>query len=150
MNERHKVTFEIDTEASCNILPLTDYIKATGDRQGTFISSTQAQLIMHNNTRATPVGKVMLHMEQGGNTHLLHFFVMKSAVMPILGKNSSLGMKLVQILDCDNIQRFLVILSYVSTVMCLMTLVKFQENIQFKLNWRLFLLLTPLADYQFP
>ena len=82
---------------------LTDYIKATGDRQGAFISSTQAQLTMHNNTRTTPVGKVMLRVERGGNTHLLHFFVMKSAVMPILGKNSSLGMKLVQILDCDNI-----------------------------------------------
>ena len=103
MNERHKVTFEIDTGASCNILPLADYIKATGDRQGAFISSTQAQLTMHNNTRATPVGKAMLRVERGGSTHLLRFFVMKSAVMPILGKSSSVGMKLVQILDCDNI-----------------------------------------------
>ena len=103
VNEHHKVTFEIDTGASCNVLPLADYIKATGDRQGTFISSTQTQLTMHNNTRVTPVGKVMLRVEQGGNTHLLRFFVMKSAVTPILGKNSSIGMKLVQILDCDNI-----------------------------------------------
>ena len=46
----------------------------------------------------------MLHVEQGGNTHLLHFFVMK-AVMRILGKSSSVGMKLVQILDCDSQHR---------------------------------------------
>lgn len=31
------------------------------------------------------------------------FFVMKSAVTPILGKSSSIGMKLVKILDCDNV-----------------------------------------------
>ena len=61
------------------------------------MSSTQAQLTMHNSTKATPVGKVMLHVERGG-------FVIKSAVMPVLGKSSSVGMKLVQILDCDNNQ----------------------------------------------
>ena len=33
VNERHKVTFEIDTGASCNILPLADYIKTTRDRR---------------------------------------------------------------------------------------------------------------------
>jgi len=27
VNKRHKVTFEIDTGASCNILPFTDYVK---------------------------------------------------------------------------------------------------------------------------
>ena len=50
VSEHHKVTFEIDTGASCNILPLTDYIKATGDRQGSFISSTQTQLTMQSHT----------------------------------------------------------------------------------------------------
>jgi len=42
-NECHKVT--------C-ILPFTDYVKATEDKQGT-------KIIMHNNTSAVPVGKVM-------------------------------------------------------------------------------------------
>ena len=32
VNEHHKVVFEIDTGASCNIPPLADYIKATGDK----------------------------------------------------------------------------------------------------------------------
>ena len=103
VNEFHKVTFKIDTEASCNILPFADYVKATGDKQGVKISPSKARLTMHNNTSATPLGKVMLHVEYSGHTHLLHFFVMESAVMPILGKASSVGMKLVQILDCDSI-----------------------------------------------
>ena len=103
VNERHKVTFEIDTGASCNILPFADYVKATGDQRGAQINPFKARLTMHNNTSATPLGKVMLHVERGGNTHLLRFFVIKSAVMPILGKASSIGMRLVQILDSDNV-----------------------------------------------
>lgn len=103
VNDCHKVTFEIDTGASCNILPFTDYIKATGDKQGAQIIPSKTRLTMHNNTSAIPLGKAMLHVERGGNTHWLRFFVMKSSVMPILGKSSSIGMRLVQILDCDNI-----------------------------------------------
>ena len=103
MNECHKVTFEIDTGASCNILPFADYVKATGDKQGVKISPSKVRLTMHNNTSATPLGKAMLHVERSGQTHLLRFFVMESAVMPILGKASSVGMKLVQILDCDSV-----------------------------------------------
>ena len=103
VNEHHKVTFEIDTGASCNILPLADYVKATGDKEGALISPSKTRIIMHNNTSNTPICKVMLRVEQRGNTHLLRFFVMKAAVMLILGKSTSIGMKLVQILDCDNI-----------------------------------------------
>ena len=103
VNDRHKVTFEIDTGASCNILPFTDYVKATGDRQGIHIIPSRTRLTMHNNTSAIPLGKAMLEVERGGNTHLLRFFIMKSSVMPILGKDSSVGIKLVQILDCDDI-----------------------------------------------
>ena len=103
VNDSHKVTFEIDTGASCNILPLSDYIKATGDKKGTLISPTKTRLTMHNNSKATPMGKVMLPVERSGQTHRLRFFVMKSSVMPILGKGSSIGMRLIQILDCDSI-----------------------------------------------
>ena len=103
VNDRHKVTFEIDTGASCNILPLSEYIKATGDKQGTLITPTKARLTMHNNTSATPLGKVMLHVERGNNKHLLRFFIVDAVVLPILGKSSSIGMKLIKILDCDNV-----------------------------------------------
>ena len=32
VNERHKVVFEIDAGATCNILSFSDYISATGDK----------------------------------------------------------------------------------------------------------------------
>ena len=100
VNERHKVVFEIDTGASCNILPFSDYIRATEDRQGIHISSTKATLTMHNNSKAVPMGKVMLYVERGGS-HYLCFFIMKSCVTPILGKSTCVGMKLIKIIDCD-------------------------------------------------
>ena len=56
---------------------------------------------MHNNTSATPLGKVMLHVERGNDKHLLRFFIVNAVVLPILV--SSIGMKLIKILDCDNI-----------------------------------------------
>ena len=49
------------------------------------------------------MGKVMLHVERGDNKHLLRFFIVNALVLPILGKSSSIGMKLIEILDCDNI-----------------------------------------------
>ena len=93
VNECHKVIFEIDTEASCNILPFSDYVKAAGDKRESDIIPSKTCLTMHNNTSATPLGKAMLPVERGGNTHLLRFFVMQSAVMPVLRKSSSIGMR---------------------------------------------------------
>ena len=103
VNERHKVVFEIDTGASCNILPFSDYTRATGDKQGIQIRPTRTTLTMHNNSKAVPMGKVMLYVERGGNSHYLRFFIMKSQVTPILGKSTCIGMKLIKILDCDTI-----------------------------------------------
>jgi len=60
VNNSHKVTFEIDTGASCNILPLLNYIKATGDKKCALISPTKTCLTMHNNSKVTPLGKVVL------------------------------------------------------------------------------------------
>ena len=34
VNRQHQVTFEIDTGASCNVLPFCEYVKATGDKDG--------------------------------------------------------------------------------------------------------------------
>jgi len=34
VNQKHNVTFEIDTGASCKILPFVEYVKATGDKKG--------------------------------------------------------------------------------------------------------------------
>ena len=45
VNDSHKVTFKINTGASCNVLPLSDYIKATGDTKGTLIAQPKLALL---------------------------------------------------------------------------------------------------------
>ena len=105
VNNKHDVTFEIDTGASCNILPFSEYVKATGDKSGSDIKQGKTRLTMHNNTSEHPLGKVMLYVSRNGLKHHLRFFIINSDVTPILGRDSSIGMKLVQILDSDTIHK---------------------------------------------
>ena len=56
VNQHHNITFEIDTGASCNILPFTEYVKATGDDRGCEIKKTATRLTMHNDTSERPMG----------------------------------------------------------------------------------------------
>ena len=41
------------------------------------------------------MGRVMLCVKRNGTTHYLHFYVAKSCVTPILGRDSCLGMQLI-------------------------------------------------------
>lgn len=56
INKHHQVTFEIDTGASCNVLPFSDYVKSTGDKQGLKLKKTTTRLTMHNNSSEYPLG----------------------------------------------------------------------------------------------
>ena len=103
VNHQHTVTFEIDTGASCNILPLSDYVKATGDSKGTKLKKTATRLTMHNNTSECPMGRVMLYVSRNGIKHHLRFYIVNAQVTPILGRESCIGMSLIRILDSDTI-----------------------------------------------
>ena len=105
VNQKHNVVFELDTGASCNILPLANYVKATDDEPGQYIQKTKTRLTMHNNTSERSMGKVMLFVERSGHNHRLCFYVIRSTVMPILGKDACIGMQLIKILDCDAIHK---------------------------------------------
>ena len=80
-------------------------MKATGDKSGSDIKQGKTRLTMHNNTSEHPLGKVMLYVSRNGLKHHLRFFIINSDVTPILGRDSSIGMKLVQILDSDTIHK---------------------------------------------
>jgi len=103
VNQKHQVVFKLDTGASCNILPLEDYMKATGDKLGQHIQKTAIHLTMHNNTSEKPVGKEILLVGRSGHNHQLCFYIIQSKAMPILGKDAYIGMQLIKILDCDTI-----------------------------------------------
>ena len=48
VNKQHEVTFEIDTGASCNVLPFSDYVRATGDKKGQQLKKTTTRLTVYN------------------------------------------------------------------------------------------------------
>ena len=60
---------------------------------------------MHNNTTEHPLGKVLLYVSCNGLKYYLQFFIVNSNVTLILGRDSCIGMKLVQILDSDTIHK---------------------------------------------
>ena len=108
VNQKHNVTFEIDTGASCNIVPFSEYVKATGDKRGHKIRKTATRLTMHNNTTEQPMGRVMLYVSRNSVRHHLRFFIVNDEVTPILGRDSCVGMKLIRILDSDTIHKVVV------------------------------------------
>ena len=60
---------------------------------------------MHNNTSKHPLHKVMLYVSHNGLKHHLRFFIVDSEVTSILGRDSRIGMKPVQILDSDTVHK---------------------------------------------
>ena len=79
VNQKHQVAFELDTGASCNMLPYEDYVKATGDKLGHSIRKTKTHLTMHNNTSERPVGKVILTVRRSSHSHQL--YILQSRVI---------------------------------------------------------------------
>ena len=74
VNQKHDVVFEVDTGASCNVLPFLDYVMVTGDLLGRQMQATRAHLTMHNDTREAPIGKVILLAERNGHRLKVHFY----------------------------------------------------------------------------
>ena len=103
VNRQTKVTFEIDTGASCNVKSLSDYVRATGDKNSEHLKKTTTRLTMHNKSCEYPIVRTMLRVKRQGTTHSLRFYVVKSPVTPILGRASCLGMNLIKIIDSDTI-----------------------------------------------
>jgi len=88
VNQKHQVVFELDIGVSCNILPLEDYMKETGDKLGQHIQKTATRFTMHNNTSERPAGKVLLFVGRSDHNHQLCFYIIQSKAMPILGKDA--------------------------------------------------------------
>ena len=65
--------FEVDKEALCNTLHLSEYVKATGNIKGHKLKETAAQLTLHSNTSECPMGRVMLYVNRNGVKHCLRF-----------------------------------------------------------------------------
>ena len=103
VNGRTDVTFEIDTGASCNILPFKLYVKATGDKRGKGIEKRPTVLNTYDRATIHGIGTRQLWIKRQGVKHFIRFTIIKNNYMPILGLKSSVAMNLVKILDSDSV-----------------------------------------------
>ena len=58
MNNKAEVQLQIDTGASCNVLPKRDYIRVTGDNQCTNLEKSYSRLVMDNKSVVWPLGQI--------------------------------------------------------------------------------------------
>jgi hypothetical protein len=97
-----KVTFLIDTGASINILPITEYIRLTGDKEGSRLDKTSTTTIRtYGGKTWTSQGRTELAMVVGTNVHKIPIIVANVNAMPLLSLNTSEALGLVHIMDCD-------------------------------------------------
>ena len=101
LNNSAEVQLQIDTGASCNILPKSDYIRATGDKQCKNLEQSYTRLIMHNKTVVWPLGQIRLLTERKGRKYGVLFHIVKQDLTPLLCRTTCEKMNLVKILDAD-------------------------------------------------
>ena len=101
LNNNAEVQLQIDTGASCNILPKSDYIRATGDKQCKNLEQSYTRLIMHNKTVVWPLGQIRLLTERKGRKYGVLFHIVKQDLTPLLCRTTCEKMNLVKILDAD-------------------------------------------------
>ena len=101
LNNNAEVQLPIDTGASCNILPKSDYIWATGDKQCKSLEQSYTRLIMHNKTVVWPLGQIRLLTERKGRKYGVLFHIVKQDLTLLLCRTTCEKMNSVKILDAD-------------------------------------------------
>lgn len=101
VNKRVDVQFQMDTGATCNVLPWKDYVLVTDDKSGKLIKPVNAFITLYDKSRKKVAGEVKLRLERNGAAHNIVFLVLKAEVVPILGLSSCKGMGLISINDSD-------------------------------------------------
>ena len=84
VNDNANIKFQLECEASCNLLPLKDYARVIGDPDDLYIDKSKAKLTMYNGAVMYPVGKCKLKCTRDGSSHVLEFQVVDGDVRPLL------------------------------------------------------------------
>ena len=83
---RETFNFQLDSGATGNVLPETEYIQVTGDSNLQHLERAESKLLMYNKTEVMPTGQGILTVNNPKNeTYKVHFIVVKSDCKPILG-----------------------------------------------------------------
>ena len=101
VNQTKDVSFQIDTGATCNVMPFSMYKHVTRDFEGRQLESTKSVLMMHNKSRVFPRGTVSLQLDRNGHGYKVKFLIVDNCEVPLLGLVTSEQLSLVKIIDCD-------------------------------------------------
>ena len=101
VNDKVNIKFQLDCGATCNILPLKQYVQAMGNPEDIYLQRINATLTMYNGTVMHPVGKCKVTCTRGNSKHLLEFQVVDCDVKPLLSAETCQKLKFLQVLVND-------------------------------------------------
>ena len=99
VNQTKDVSFQIDTGATCNVMPFSVYKHVTRDSEGRQLKSTKSVLMMHNKARVFPRGTVSLQVDRNGHGYRVKFLIVDHSEVPLLSLVTSEELSLVKIID---------------------------------------------------
>ena len=96
---RETLNFQLDSGATVNVLPESEYIRVTGDSNLQHLDRAESKLLMYNKTEVIPTGQRILTVKNPKNeeTYKVHFIIVKSDCKPILGLRAVQHMQLITV-----------------------------------------------------
>ena len=106
VNSRGHVRFQIDIGTQCNVLPIAQYRRATGDDSLTHVLPDNSHITAYGGTKLPVVGRVRLQVERHGVQHAIVCKLIDSpTVRPLLGHKACLTTKVIAYLDKDKLNK---------------------------------------------
>ena len=96
---KERVNFQLDSGATVNVLPDSEYRRVTGDCNLQHLDRAESRLLMYNKTEVMPTGQRILTVKNPKNdeTYKVRFIVVKSDCKPILGLRAVQHMQLITV-----------------------------------------------------
>lgn len=100
-----KLTFQIDTGASVNVLPWDEYVRVTEDKLGRKLMTSNVQLSSYGGHLWKSVGRCKFDIVVSDNVFQLEAEVVRMKASPLLSLQSSEEFGLIKIYDCDQLTK---------------------------------------------
>ncbi|CAL8130302.1 unnamed protein product [Orchesella dallaii] len=96
-----KLKFLIDTGASCNVLPVRDYIRVTGDKKKKNITPRKVTVVTYGGKQWTSLGDCWLNVKLNNRNFKMKCLVVDIDASPLLSLQSCEFMDIVKIISYD-------------------------------------------------
>ena len=101
VNNSKDVTFQLDCDATCNLLPLKELSSILEDLTDLYLKKTSATLKMYNGSTMYPLGKCTLRCTKGEVSNDVDFFVVDKNVRPLLGAQTCQELNFIKVMVSD-------------------------------------------------